>query len=456
MPAYGHIPPLQGSPVHFETWAPYEWSAPYHQWLLKDMELLLRRRLGLPGLETLHLAHILVEQFREWIVGGARKPRGGDVQWRQAHCSTVMPDGRPARANYVVRLEFQMGDRIPGTQDYHGRGTVHLHGVIFLETLRGLDLEKKVEASIPAQGHPLRGYVLSGQDDRKAESGVEIREEPSDFDAATEQLRLHHSAEDAAAGIRPFRTEALDVMKCHMDVMTKRDTGNFMRYLTSYSAKMSDSLHQDLLSDAGGAYNLARRVLFSYHPPEPEMWLTIAAQQFPQFAAGGSMKPILAPWPGMPAKSAEVLLYEASPWAGRLSLLNFLRRTNEEGQPIAWIVKDHKRCGSTKSLNEFVEEVQPYGEKLIAAEVVSMLSDKFYGQWLALNEPFKQLEDFILPEVVARVPEKHRNLALALKRDPHFWRSEAKVTEYMQLRAHRDMHIRTVLSMISVTDGLIL
>ena len=53
-----------GYPVLFKTWAPYEWSAPYHRALLHEMNVLLRSRMHLEGPETLHLAHILVELLR--------------------------------------------------------------------------------------------------------------------------------------------------------------------------------------------------------------------------------------------------------------------------------------------------------------------------------------------------------------------------------------------------------
>ena len=40
-----------------------------------------------------------------------------------------------------------------------------------------------------------------------------------------------------------------------------------------------------------------------------------------------------------------------------------------------------------------------FGEKVVAAEMVSMLNDKFFGQWLALHVPFRQLDDLLVPEI---------------------------------------------------------
>ena len=44
-----------GYPTLFITIAPYEWSFPYHEWVLDEMEKQLRERLHLAGAETLHM-----------------------------------------------------------------------------------------------------------------------------------------------------------------------------------------------------------------------------------------------------------------------------------------------------------------------------------------------------------------------------------------------------------------
>ena len=73
-----------GFPVAFFTWAPFEWSAPYHQWVLRQMEQLGRHRLGLAGPEALHLAHLLTELFREWVCGGGRKFGDASSSWQRS------------------------------------------------------------------------------------------------------------------------------------------------------------------------------------------------------------------------------------------------------------------------------------------------------------------------------------------------------------------------------------
>ena len=96
-----------GRPVLFKTWAPYEWSAPYHRALLHQMESLLRSRTHLATLETLHLAHILVELLREWVVGGTRKHGDSSVRWKYNVLAGAPEDGQNPRCriNFAARLE---------------------------------------------------------------------------------------------------------------------------------------------------------------------------------------------------------------------------------------------------------------------------------------------------------------------------------------------------------------
>ena len=47
---------------------------------------------------------------------------------------------------------------------------------------------------------------------------------------------------------------------------------------------------------------------------------------------------------------------------------------------------------AVQELEEFGNDCEMHGEKIIAAETVSRLNDKYYGQWLALNHPFRDLD----------------------------------------------------------------
>ena len=46
----------------------------------------------------------------------------------------------------------------------------------------------------------------------------------------------------------------------------------------------------------------------------------------------------------------------------------------------------------------------------------SRLGDKFYGQWLTLNLPFKKLTDFVDEKQLKKVPPQHCYLTMAYLR----------------------------------------
>ena len=167
------------------------------------------------------------------------------------------------------------------------------------------------------------------------------------------------------------------------------------------------------------------------------------------------MRPIIAPHPGMPAKPDYVCQYETATWRGEMTLLEFLRKVNAKEAILEHIRKAHIASGSTTSLETFALRYEPFGEKVIAAEMVSMMNDKFYGQWLALNVPFRQLDDLLVPEIVARVPEGVKLLACALHWAPEVWLKPPAIRSYMELRAHREAHIETVIHMISAQAGFV-
>ena len=303
-----------GYPILFKTWAPYEWSAPYHKALLHHLAALLRSRQHLATLETLHLSHILVELLREWVVGGTRKHGESSSLWRQNLLDAQLPDGRRCRLNFAARLEFQDGKRKLASQDYHGRAAVHLHAIVFAEDLSALCLEERLFATEPAADHPLRGYVM----DQLSHSGTgwPVEPRPSHWDPVDEVVRLQHRDSDHEKGVRAYGMEEVDVLKCHVDNLMPQAGGNkgrglLMRCVATYNVKFSASFDNELLSDAQiSGYGLAMRVLSTFHPGEPEMVLSLFPQVFPQFALGGTMQPIVAPWPTMLEQPAFVRLYE--------------------------------------------------------------------------------------------------------------------------------------------------
>ena len=54
----------------------------------------------------------------------------------------------------------------------------------------------------------------------------------------------------------------------------------------------------------------------------------------------------------------------------------------------------HAHLGmDVRELTEYANAYVPRGEKLVAASTYSMLNDRYYGQWVVLHRPFRDIEE---------------------------------------------------------------
>ena len=130
-----------------------------------------------------------------------------------------------------------------------------------------------------------------------------------------------------------------------------------------------------------------------------------------------------------------------------------------------YIVQAFKRENNVKPkekidqerLEAFARDYRCRGEKLVAADTVWRMNDRYYGQWLALNVPFRRLEDFQDDEVERRVPDRYRHLATALRRCSAYWREAGleRAIDDMKLEAVNRTQIDTVVAMIRARTHLI-
>ena len=228
--------------------------------------------------------------------------------------------------------------------------------------------------------------------------------------------------------------------------------------------KFSDEFAAEWLDDDLSDYHVARKVLFDYHPQEPDMWLQLAAQQFPVFKTAGSIFPIIAPYFGMPAKPDFVTRYEECTWKGtEMNLLEYLRKANKDNKPLRYIVEAYKRtlavgeAVDNNALEAFARNYRCRGEKLIAADTVWRLNDRYYGQWMALNVPFNKWEDLKDEAAEQLVPDRHYHLAVALRRRSEYWREPGliQLRDDMRLEAVNPTQVETVTAMILANTHLI-
>ena len=217
----------------FLTIAPYEWTAPYHRWIVDEMTKTARSRTNLPAAESLHLAHILTEAVRGLLIGGYSDS-----------CQDACLLSGSKKAIFFARLEFQDGKRQTleqqmRTQFYHGRGTVHVHVLVWLQDAENkARLPEIVAAILPPGKTPLGSLVRGSQLDRQ-DSSWPLREEPSEWDVQANTLRLRHPQDAFAAHCRAYMPDILSSLKCHMDVQGGDGRGHVLRYTAGYIPKFS-------------------------------------------------------------------------------------------------------------------------------------------------------------------------------------------------------------------------
>ena len=441
-----------GFPALFKTMAPWE--------VLQELELGGRGRRQLAGPETLHTAHVFLELNRGLYSGLNSRGKDG---WKDHILAGE--DGRPTVANYFQRLEFQDGKRKLPSQDYHGSGRVHVHSLDYLQNVEAVGLERKMCAATPPRERPLLHGLALGRPHGRSDSGWPVEPGPSRWDAEARIARLQHSEEEKEAGFRAFFPETLEVTKCHQDVLHGNGHGLLLKYVSTYTPKFSDSFAREWLNDEASAFSVARRVLFDYQPAEPEMWLYLAAQQFPPCKYGGTMTPFLAPWPGMAEKPAAVTLYEQCPWRREsMSLLEYMRKSNKDGEIAQWLVRAFRQTPAydktaaaeeqRRALVALANEAAVQGEKLIACDVLSIFNDRWFGQWLALRRPFRNLNELMCPEVAAKVPPQYAHLANTTCAEPGHWADEDLITQELELEAAGKDRIQTFLAKVKAERAL--
>ena len=422
-----------GFPHLFITIAPYEPSAPYHSWLEDELDKMLRTRTNLPAAETFHLAHLLL-QTAEGLICGTNKQEGRVTHRWTDHILAAEQSGKTTVKEIFGRLEFQDGKRqrhVGPAQSYHGSGRAHLHLLVWLEDAAAVAWPTAVRADLPHDEPELHDLVEGSQLDWD-DSAWPLREEPTEYDSEQGRLRLHHPADAKKAKVRAWMPDVLGSMCCHMDVQTGDGRNLLLQYASSYSAKFSDQFATSWLNEEASDYHLARRILSEYHPLEPEMWLQLAGQTFRQVVMTGVVRRINVkiPWKEVPDRQLQA--YMDCTWRSEdMTYLDYLRRSNMKGAKR----KNRRRV-------------------LVAAMTRSRMTDDFYGQWLVLNTPFRNVDE-LWDERAALVPEGYRMLALCLLKRPGLWRRPLHVQKELELAGFREGPMNNVLAMLDAHTTVI-
>jgi len=236
-----------GYPTMFYTVSPYEWSFPYHKWMLDEMDKDLRTRLHLPAGETMHLAHALMELAQGYLMGTNSNSARADKQWK----SQLLQDAEGKRVvrNFCARLEFQSGKRKQPTQSYNpggdssnnwGRGAVHLHLLVWTMLRDPSCLEQVLSATVPVDDAVMAGYVLGSQPSWGS-SGWTEREEPTAVSEYGERLLLQHKDADDTNGMRAYFPAITKATKgSHQDLFQADGQGLLLKYVSTSVPKVSD------------------------------------------------------------------------------------------------------------------------------------------------------------------------------------------------------------------------
>ena len=220
-----------GWPSLFVTIAPYEWSFPYHQWLQDELAKSLLARLEMPVAETLHLAHVLTQAVKGLLTGANE-----GLQNKREHVFSS-GEGPGKVRHWVARLEFQDGKRKRHVhrngQFYHGRGTVHVHILLWLSDMHAMELPSKIRADIPGEDEAeMRDLVLGSQLDYTS-SGWPVREEPTEVQEEEQRLKLHHPREAFERCCRAYLPDVLAALRCHVDVQASDGRAMILKYCAS-------------------------------------------------------------------------------------------------------------------------------------------------------------------------------------------------------------------------------
>ena len=124
------------------------------------------------------------------------------------------------------------------------------------------------------------------------------------------------------------------------------------------------------------------------------------------------------------------------------------REVNGKGNIHRWVKRLHRLEGNAEeTLEMFARRVKPRGDVMIAATYLSRYGDRYYGQWILMNVPFRTIDELKIPEVDA-VPDHLYYQALALHHRPAHWRNAGAIRADLELEAFRQHHIDNIVAML--------
>ena len=229
----------------------------------------------------------------------------------------------------------------------------------------------------------------------------------------------------------------------------------FTSLRTGYLPKFSSSFAAELLNNEASDYSLARRVLADYHPLQPEMVMQLAMQQHPQFICPASVRKFVVPVPWLKEMPKLVQNYMTSSWRRpNMNLLDFLRKSGNNGQISQKYRRIHSNHKIGMPLNDWINVHPPDGKTLVANVMYAHTNDRHYGQWLLLNVPFQNVDDLWV-EDAKKLPDNLKFLGLCVLHRRRFWRDPQRIRAELEKEARSETYIQNTLAMLTARIELI-
>ena len=235
-------------------------------------------------------------------------------------------------------------------------------------------------------------------------------------------LRLKHSAAAAAAGLRPYLKTFLRVLRSHSDFQTSRPgSALLLKYTMKYVMKFAEKSSFTFDENDHGPEVAARRLLDSWQPMEPQMWMIL--DRVATVRISWKTKKCRPPLPLQENPHKEYGMYLA--YMGKkpeepLSFLMFLRRFRTSGK-----------------------QAQVYKIKqsvAVGIRYVSPSNDHFFGQWLCMNVPHSRPQDLVSQNAKV-VPEALLYYASAREKAPQIWKDDGAARRELERRGDSKEYI---------------
>lgn len=441
-------PRQAGPPDLFLTVAPYEWTWPWHVAVEHCRQQLGRSITNAAALETLHLTHVLLQMIKGFVAGATgNKP----TKWREFLCADKRRGGSCVQCIFW-RLEYQEGSR---KRQYHGRGTPHVHVLVWLKNSPNVCLERILLGSLPWQSDPYLAALAAWAQRSEQPTFPTARDAPSRYiwHEATKRwlFQVRYTVEMCSLVLRCFLAPLMRVFRCHQDVQTNElsSVGLLLTYAAGYVSKFSEGFSERWLQQEDTSWEAARRVANLYRPLEPQMLVDLSRQ--PSAWTTARTKRL---WVGTPDEEPNAMLLKY--------------RQREDADLRIWKASGQIEVSALKlCLVDWLRACPAVGGRQarltgVGLNIAALPADAHFGQWLCAYVPHQDASELLRPEAELVHPS-YRWFTCAYflslepdKVDPKYgWHDLPSVQTRLELQGHRREHVRSMLLWLEATIAVV-